>query len=237
MTALGINAVELLPVHEFYVEDFLTTKGLTNYWGYNSIAFFAPESSYAAGHVPGSQVAEFKTLVRELHKAGIKVILDVVYNHTGEGNEFGPTISLKGIDNPSYYFLSGPPDEPRRYYMNYRRRRDALNFDSPRVIRLAMDSLRYWCTRARRWLPLRSGVGAGLHCAGRLPHVGLVLRRHQPGSGAGKCASSFVAEQRDLASYELGNFRWTGRVERTLSRHDAGSSESDAIGSPTWAGG
>src|SRR5262245_26008386 len=87
---LGINAVELLPVHEFYVDDFLVTRGLTNYWGYNSIGFFAPESSYSTGRSPGGQVTEFKTLVRALHRAGIKVLLDVVYNHTGEGNELGP---------------------------------------------------------------------------------------------------------------------------------------------------
>ena len=119
-------------------------EGLTNYWGYNSIGFFAPESSYATGRSPGCQVAEFKTLVRELHRAGIKVILDVVYNHTGEGNEMGPTLSFRGIDNPSYYSLTGPARAPRRYYMNYTGCGNSLNFDSPAVIRLVMDSLRYW---------------------------------------------------------------------------------------------
>src|SRR2546422_1386703 len=92
LAQLGINAVELLPTHEHYVEDFLIERGLTNYWGYNSVGFFAPESSYSAGRTPGCQVAEFKTLVRELHRAGITVILDVVYNHTGEGSELGPTM-------------------------------------------------------------------------------------------------------------------------------------------------
>ena len=96
------------PVHEYYVDDFLREKGLTNYWGYNSIGFFAPESSYGTGKTPGCQVAEFKTLVRELHKAGIKVILDVVYNHTGEGNEMGPSLCFRGLDNTSYYSLTGP---------------------------------------------------------------------------------------------------------------------------------
>lgn len=97
---LGINAVEFLPLQEFYIDDFLINKGLTNYWGYNTIGFFAPESSYSTGSHTGCQVNEFKTLVRELHKEGIEVIMDVVYNHTGEGNELGPTICLKGIIIP-----------------------------------------------------------------------------------------------------------------------------------------
>src|SRR5215813_5042148 len=100
---LGINAVELLPVHEFYVDDFLLARGLTNYWGYNTVGFFAPTWYYGTGGTAGCQVAEFKTLVRELHRAGLEVILDVVYNHTAEGNELGPTMSFRGIDNPSYY--------------------------------------------------------------------------------------------------------------------------------------
>ena len=119
LQSLGINAVEFLPLHEFYVEDFLVNNGLTNYWGYNTAAFFAPESSYGTGRYPGCQVEEFKTMVRELHKAGIEVIMDVVYNHTGEGNEQGPTFSFKGIDNRSYYCLTGPPEDPYRYYFNY----------------------------------------------------------------------------------------------------------------------
>ena len=100
--------------------------------------------SYRTGRTPGCQVTEFKTLVRALHKAGIKVILDVVYNHTGEGNELGPSLSFRGIDNPSYYSLTGSPDQSRRYYMNFTGCGNSLNFDSPAVIRLVMDSLRYW---------------------------------------------------------------------------------------------
>src|SRR3972149_9995652 len=103
---LGVTAVEFLPVHESYIDDFLLNKGLTNYWGYNTIGFFAPESSYSTESYPGCQVNEFKTLVRELRMAGIEVILDVVYNHTGEGNELGSTFSFKGIGNPSYYVLT-----------------------------------------------------------------------------------------------------------------------------------
>ncbi|MGH9693957.1 MAG: alpha-amylase family glycosyl hydrolase, partial [Bryobacteraceae bacterium] len=141
---LGVNAVELLPVHEFYIDDFLVARGLTNYWGYNSIGFFTPESSYSTGEAPGSQVTEFKMLVRALHKAGIKVVLDVVYNHTGEGNELGPSLAFRGIDNPSYYSLTGPSDAPGRYYTNFTGCGNSLNFDSPAAIRLVMDSLRYW---------------------------------------------------------------------------------------------
>ena len=144
LTRLGVNAVELQPVHEYYVDDFLTGRGLTNYWGYNSIGFFAPESSYGSGKAPGCQVAEFKTLVRELHRAGIQVILDVVYNHTGEGNEMGPSMTFRGLDNLSYYSLTGPADAPQRYYMNYTGCGNSLDFNNPPVIRLVMDSLRYW---------------------------------------------------------------------------------------------
>src|SRR5207249_6181259 len=144
LTRLGVNAVELLPVHEHYVDDFLIDRGLTNYWGYNSVGFFAPESSYGTGRTPGCQVTEFQTLVRELHRAGLLVILDVVYNHTGEGNERGPTISFRGLDNLAYYGLTGPPEAPLRSYLNFTGCGNSLNFDSPAVIRLVMDSLRYW---------------------------------------------------------------------------------------------
>ena len=147
LVSLGVTAVELLPVHEFYVEDFLLAKGLTNYWGYNTIGFFAPESSYAAGASPGSQVSEFKTLVRELHKAGIEVLLDVVYNHSGEGNELGPLLCFKGIDNSTYYCLTGTEREPYRYYMNYTGCGNTLNANQPIVRRLIQDSLRYWVTQ------------------------------------------------------------------------------------------
>ena len=141
---LGINAVEFLPLQEFYIDDFLHDKGLTNYWGYNTIGFFAPESSFGTNSFPGCQVNEFKTLVRALHKAGIEVIMDVVYNHTGEGNELGPTISFKGIDNPTYYCLTGTPHEPYRYYMNYTGCGNSFNLSNTHAIRFVMDSLRYW---------------------------------------------------------------------------------------------
>jgi isoamylase len=141
---LGINAVELLPVHEFVCEDFLKEKGLSNYWGYNTIGFFAPESSYSTQSAPGCGIDEFKTLVKELHKAGIEVILDVVYNHSAEGNECGPTLSFKGIDNKGYYSLTGEGESPLRYYKNYSGTGNTLMASSPIFNRLTLDSLHYW---------------------------------------------------------------------------------------------
>lgn len=141
---LGINAVEFMPLQEFYIEDFLVERGLTNYWGYNTIGFFAPEYSYSTQSRPGCQVDEFKLLVRELHRAGIEVIMDVVYNHSGEGNELGPTICFRGIDNPTYYCLEGQPEEPGRHYHDVTGCGNSLNFDEPQVLRMVMDSLRYW---------------------------------------------------------------------------------------------
>ena len=137
--SLGITAVELLPVHQFVVDRHLAERGLTNYWGYNSIGFFAPDVRYAAKGL-GNQVYEFKSMVKTLHSAGIEVILDVVYNHTGEGNHLGPTLSLRGIDNRAYYRL-----EPnQRYYTDFTGTGNSLNMQHPRAIQLIMDSLRYW---------------------------------------------------------------------------------------------
>ena len=138
---LGINAVELMPVHHFVADRHLVDKGLTNYWGYNSIGFFAPDPRYASKK--GEQVAEFKHMVRTLHKAGIEVILDVVYNHTAEGNHMGPTLSFRGIDNFSYYRLT---EEDKRYYKDYTGTGNTFNTVHPTVLRLIMDSLRYWVT-------------------------------------------------------------------------------------------
>jgi len=222
LAQLGITAVEFLPVHEYYVDDFLTGRGLTNYWGYNSIGFFAPESSYSSRTAPGCQVAEFKTLVRELHRAGIQVILDVVYNHTGEGNEMGPSMNFRGLDNPSYYRLTGPPDAPRRYYMNYTGCGNSLNFDSPAVIRLVMDSLRYWAEV--------------MHIDGFRFDLASVLGRCE--DGAFRSTAHFfdavsqdpvlsrvilIAEPWDIGTYQVGNFpvdwsEWNGRFRDTARR-------------------
>ncbi|MGE8427800.1 MAG: glycogen debranching protein GlgX [Sphingobacterium sp.] len=137
---LGITAVELLPIHHFLTDRHLKDKGLTNYWGYNSIGFFAPDVRYSASGTHGEQVLEFKKMVKALHESGIEVILDVVYNHTGEGNEMGPTLSFRGIDNASYYRLAEDP----RYYMDFTGTGNTLNTRQPNVLRLIMDSLRYW---------------------------------------------------------------------------------------------
>ena len=137
LTRLGVTSIELMPVHSFVDDRRLVERGLRNYWGYNSIGFFAPESRYLAT----DSINEFKTMVKTLHSAGLEVILDVVYNHTAEGNHLGPTLSLKGIDNSSYYRLE--PDNPR-YYKDYTGTGNTLNMRHPRVLQLIMDSLRYW---------------------------------------------------------------------------------------------
>lgn len=137
LTELGVNCIELLPVHSFIDEPFVHEKGLSNYWGYNSINFFTPEARYSAS----GEIDEFKACVERLHQANIEVILDVVYNHTAEGNELGPTLSFRGIDNASYYRLS---EEDNRYYTNYSGCGNTLNISHPRVLQLVTDSLRYW---------------------------------------------------------------------------------------------
>ena len=138
---LGVTAVELLPVQQFVNDQFLEDKGLTNYWGYNSIAYFAPHCAYSGSGMAGEQVREFKEMVKRLHAAGIEVILDVVYNHTGEGNHLGPTLCFRGADNAAYYRLV---HDNRRYYMDYTGTGNTLNMQHPRVLQLLMDSLRYW---------------------------------------------------------------------------------------------
>ena len=219
---LGINAVELLPVHEHYTEDFLTQRGLTNYWGYNSLAFFAPEISYGTCSGAGCQVAEFKTMVRELHRAGIKVILDVVYNHTAEGNELGPTLSLRGIDNPTYYALGGPTGQPGRYYLNFTGTGNELDLARPAVIRLVMDSLRYWVCQ--------------MHVDGFRFDLASVLGRDEDGTFRANAGFfdavsqdpvlsrvTLIAEPWDLGTYQAGNFpidwsEWNGRFRDTVRR-------------------
>ena len=218
---LGINAVELMPVHEKYVEDFLIDKRLTNYWGYNTIGFFAPESSYGTRKTPGCEVTEFKTLVRELHKAGIEVILDVVYNHSAEGNELGPMLSFKGVDNRTYYSLAGSGSEPFRYYMNYTGCGNSMNLGETAVIRFVMDSLRYWAQV--------------MHVDGFRFDLASVLGRE---NGSFKGSASFfdavsqdpvlqrvklIAEPWDIGVYEVGNFpvdwcEWNGRFRDTVRK-------------------
>jgi len=147
LRTLGITAVELMPVHQFVQDNALLDKGLRNYWGYNTLGFFAPHEEYASsvrtGHPVGAQVQEFKTMVKALHAAGIEVILDVVYNHTAEGNHLGPTLSFKGIDNAAYYRLV---EDDLQYYMDYTGTGNTLNVRHPHALQLIMDSLRYWVT-------------------------------------------------------------------------------------------
>ncbi|HMC56504.1 MAG TPA: glycogen debranching protein GlgX, partial [Gemmatimonadaceae bacterium] len=141
-SSLGVTAIELLPVHQFVVDRHLAERGLTNYWGYNSIGYFAPDVRYAARGL-GNQVYEFKSMVKALHATGLEVILDVVYNHTGEGNHLGPTLAFRGIDNKTYYRLD--PENPR-HYTDFTGTGNSLNMQHPRTIQLIMDSLRYWVT-------------------------------------------------------------------------------------------
>jgi isoamylase len=229
LTGLGVNAVELLPIHEYYVDDFLIEKGLTNYWGYNSIGFFAPESSYSTHRAPGCQVSEFKTVVRELHKAGIKVLLDVVYNHTSEGNEMGPTLCFRGLDNLAYYNLTGPENAPRHYYMNFTGCGNDLDFNSPAVIRLVMDSLRYWVEV--------------MHVDGFRFDLAAVLGRGERDGYFQESAPFFdaisqdpvlnrailIAEPWDIGTYQVGNFpvdwsEWNGKFRDTMRRFGKGDS-------------
>ena len=220
LQSLGINAVEFLPLHEFYVEDFLVNNRLTNYWGYNTAAFFAPESSYGTGRYPGCQVGEFKVMVRALHKAGIEVILDVVYNHTGEGNEQGPTFSLKGIDNRSYYCLTGPAEDPYRYYFNHSGCGNTLRLANSHVLRLVMDSLRYWVEV--------------MHVDGFRFDLASVLGRGDAGDFERNSAFfhavaqdpvlnrvKLIAEPWDTNTYQVGNFpvdwaEWNDRFRDTV---------------------
>jgi isoamylase len=143
LTSLGVTAIELMPAHQFVSDDVLAQRGLANYWGYNTIGFFAPHNTYAASGQRGQQVQEFKGMVRAMHEAGIEVIMDVVYNHTAEGNQLGPTLSFRGIDNAAYYRLV---DDDRQYYMDTTGTGNSLLMRNPQVLQLIMDSLRYWVT-------------------------------------------------------------------------------------------
>ncbi|SOD73274.1 isoamylase [Jatrophihabitans sp. GAS493] len=143
LTRLGVTAIELMPVHHFANDSTLVDKGLSNYWGYNTIGFFAPDHKYTSSRSAGGQVQEFKAMVRALHEAGIEVILDVVYNHTAEGNHLGPTLSMRGIDNAAYYRVV---EDDKQYYMDYTGTGNSLNVRHPNSLQLIMDSLRYWIT-------------------------------------------------------------------------------------------
>jgi isoamylase len=203
LKALGVTAVELMPVHQFIADKHLEDRGLTNYWGYNSIGFFAPDARYASSGVTGEQVAEFKSMVRALHREGIEVILDVVYNHTGEGNHLGPTLCFRGVDNASYYRLV---PEDRRYYMDYTGCGNTLDMTHPRVLQLITDSLRYWVREMHVdgfRFDLASTLARELHDVDRLGAFFDIIQQDPVISQV-----KLIAEPWDLGpgGYQVGNF-------------------------------
>jgi isoamylase len=220
LKSLGVTAVELLPVHHHSYDRHLVQKGLSNYWGYNTLAFFAPGIRYAASPTPLGSVQEFKMMVRALHAAGIEVILDVVYNHTAEGSHLGPTLSLRGIDNVSYYRLV--PDQPR-YYIDFTGCGNTLNMLSPRVLQLIMDSLRYWVLEMHVdgfRFDLASALARELFEVNRLSAF-LDIIHQDPVLSQVK----LIAEPWDLGEggYQVGNFppgwtEWNGRYRDAVRR-------------------
>jgi glycogen operon protein len=202
LKALGVSAVELLPVHHFIADKHLVDRGLTNYWGYNSIGFFAPDARYSSGGV-GQQVGEFKSMVRALHREGIEVILDVVYNHTGEGNHMGPTLCFRGLDNSAYYRVV---QNDRRYYMDYTGCGNTLDMTDPRVLQMIMDSLRYWVTEMHVdgfRFDLASTLARELHDVDRLGAFFDIIQQDPIISQV-----KLIAEPWDLGpgGYQVGNF-------------------------------
>ena len=215
---LGVTAVELLPVHQFVHDNSLVKRGLRNYWGYNSIGFLAPHNDYSSAGETGQQVQEFKQLVKELHKENIEVILDVVYNHTAEGNHLGPTLSLRGIDNQAYYRLM--PDDPR-HYMDYTGTGNSLNMRHPHVLQLIMDSLRYWVMHMHVdgfRFDLASTLARELHDVDRLSAFFDLIQQDPVVSQV-----KLIAEPWDVGEggYQVGNFpplwsEWNGKYRDTV---------------------
>ncbi|MCU4184552.1 glycogen debranching protein GlgX [Acidiferrimicrobium sp. IK] len=230
LSLLGVTAIELLPIHQFVHDQHLVEKGLRNYWGYNTIGFFAPHGEYAAAGDGGGQVAEFKAMVKALHAAGIEVILDVVYNHTAEGNHMGPTLSFKGIDNTAYYRLvDGDP----RFYMDYTGTGNSLNMRNPHVLQLLMDSLRYWVTEMHVdgfRFDLASTLARELHDVDRLSAFFDVIQQDPVVSQV-----KLIAEPWDVGDggYQVGNFpplwsEWNGKYRDTV--RDYWRSEPGTVG-------
>jgi isoamylase len=218
---LGVTTLELLPIHAFIDDRHLIERGLTNYWGYNTLSFFAPEARYAAA----GALDTFRSTVSRLHEAGIEIILDVVYNHTAEGNHLGPTLSFRGIDNTSYYWLL--PDQPR-YYDDFTGCGNALNLTHPRVLQMVMDSLRFWrqvCHIDGFRFDLASTLGRGPNGFDRGAAFFAAVRQ-DPVLGAAK----LVAEPWDLGpgGYQVGGFpsgwsEWNDHFRRTLRRYWSGA--------------
>ncbi|MDZ7700367.1 MAG: glycogen debranching protein GlgX [Deltaproteobacteria bacterium] len=212
LKTLGVTAVELMPVHYFIHDRHLMDQGLKNYWGYNSIGYLAPQNDYAADKRPGGVVAEFKQMVKTLHQAGMEVILDVVYNHTAEGNHLGPMLSFKGIDNAYYYRLTDDP----RYYMDYTGTGNSLNMRNPHVLQLVMDSLRYWVQEVHVdgfRFDLAATLARELHDVDRLSAFFDIIQQDPIISQV-----KLIAEPWDVGEggYQVGNFppvwtEWNGK--------------------------
>jgi isoamylase len=221
LVKLGITAVELMPVHDFLQDKILLDKGLRNYWGYNTTNFFAPYAGYSSSGDRGDQVGEFKAMVKALHSAGIEVILDVVYNHTSEGNHMGPTLSFKGVDNLTYYRTVA--DQPR-YYMDYTGTGNTLNVRHPQVLKLIMDSLRYWVTEMHVdgfRFDLASALARELHEVDRLSAFFDVINQDPVVSQV-----KLIAEPWDVGEggYQVGNFppgwaEWNGKYRDTVRKY------------------
>ena len=220
LTSLGVTAVELLPVHHHIDERHLIEKGRANYWGYNSLAFFAPDLRYSQDQDSRHSVNQFKMMVRALHAAGLEVILDVVYNHTAEGNQLGPTLSMRGIDNAAYYRLS--PENPR-YYMDYTGCGNTLNMVHPRVLQLIMDSLRYWVLDMHVdgfRFDLASTLARELHAVNKLGAFFDIIHQDPVLSQV-----KLIAEPWDVGEggYQVGNFpvlwtEWNGKYRDCIRR-------------------
>jgi len=218
---LGITAVELMPVHEFLDDKHLVDRGLRNYWGYNTINFFAPAARYCSSGDRGEQIGEFKAMVKALHRAGIEVILDVVYNHTAEGNQMGPTLSFRGIDNATYYRLI--PDKPR-FYMDYTGTGNTLNVRHPQVLKLIMDSLRYWVQEMHVdgfRFDLAATLARELHAVDRLSAFFDIINQDPVISQV-----KLIAEPWDVGEggYQVGRFpsiwaEWNGRYRDVARRY------------------
>jgi isoamylase len=227
LKSLGVTAVELMPVHHHAYDRHLVERGLSNYWGYNTLSFFAPDLRYATRPDPLEAVREFKMMVRALHAEGIEVILDVVYNHTAEGNHLGPTLSWRGIDNASYYRLTGD----KRYYMDYTGCGNTLNMTHPRVLQMIMDSLRYWALEMHVdgfRFDLASALARELHEVDKLGAFFDIIHQDPVLSQV-----KLIAEPWDLGQggYQVGNFpigwtEWNGKYRdavRSFWKGDGGS--------------
>ncbi len=221
LKSLGVTAVELMPVHAFLDDKILLDKSLKNYWGYNSINFFAPEARYSSSGDSGGQIGEFKNMVKQLHRAGMEVILDVVYNHTAEGNHLGPSLSLKNIDNSTYYRLVA---DQQRYYMDYTGTGNTLNVRHPQVLKLIMDSLRYWVTEMHVdgfRFDLAAALARELHEVDRLSAFFDIINQDPVISQV-----KLIAEPWDVGEggYQVGNFppvwaEWNGRYRDAARRY------------------